>query len=56
MTGQREIRRRLKTLESQQERRIAAVEEAKKMMDNVVAEKQREIVNLRAQITIQPVP
>lgn len=50
---QRDIRRRLRTLEEQQAQRREMVAKTKKLMDDVVVEKQREIDNLRAQVTIR---
>ena len=49
---QRVIRRRLRKLEAQQRRRIELTAEMKIALDLVINEKQREIENLRAQMTI----
>lgn len=46
------IRKRLRTLEAQQAKRVVAVQMTKRMLDRIVADKQREIDNMRAQITI----
>lgn len=55
MTSQKAIRRRLVTLQTQQDARITALAQSKKDMDAVVAAKQRELDNLAAQVTIASV-
>lgn len=46
------LRRHVATLEEQQARRIALVAERRKMEDAIIEEKQRQITNLRAQLTL----
>lgn len=55
MDDQRSVRRTLARLEDQQRRRTELVAEHKQILDSLVAEKQLEIDNLRAQVTIRSV-
>lgn len=50
---QAQLRRRIYTLERLQTQRIELVAEQKKQMDATVERAQRELDNLRAQVTIQ---
>lgn len=52
MSDQLHLRRRIATLEVQQQKRIALTAERKKLLDETIDNAQREIDNLRAQLTI----
>jgi hypothetical protein len=52
MSDQRRLRRRITTLQAMQDQRVAMVAERKAMMDDVVEKKDRELANLKAQLTI----
>lgn len=52
MSGQLALRRRIATLEAQQQKRIALTAERKKLLDETIDNAQRELENLRAQLTI----
>ena len=54
--NQRELRRRIATLEAQQSRRIELTREAKRGMNESIRKAQMEIDNLRAQQTIGVAP
>lgn len=55
MSDQAHLRRRIAELQRIQNLRIDAVAERKQQMDAVVEKAQRELDNLRAQVTIQKV-
>ena len=52
MSAQKKLRQRLGTLKDLQAKRIAMAEQQKKDLDALIEEKQREIDNLSAQLTI----
>lgn len=52
MSDQARLRRRIASLERLQAQRIALVEQKKDDLDRVIADKARELDNLRAQLTI----
>ena len=53
MTTQRWLRRRIATLERQQEQRIEHVAKLKKELDELLERKQRELDNFHAQVTMK---
>lgn len=55
MTDQRALRRKIAQLEGQQHQRVLLAEKARREVDDLIAEKDREIENLRAQVNIRGV-
>lgn len=55
MTDQRALRRKIAQLEEQQQLRVLLVAQERRYADDLIAEKDREIENLRAQVNIRGV-